>query len=175
MTKSGGASGDACELLCIDLPHAEEVRSALPASVDLEPAAARAKALADPTRLRVAAALTVGGQMCGCDLAWVTDLAPNLVSHHLRALRAAGLASSARAGKLVMYQLTATGRTLLTAVLGDDPAARPALEARVTAMGARTPAHSPAHTPAHSPAPVVAPVAVKDPAGAAGFAVADRV
>lgn len=103
----------------MDLPHAEQVRSVLPAAQDLEVSAARAKAVSDPTRLRVAAALAAGGQMCGCDLAWVTGLAPNLVSHHLRALKTAGLASSARAGKLVMYQLTGPGRTLLAAVMGD--------------------------------------------------------
>jgi hypothetical protein len=43
-------------------------------------AAERAKALADPSRLRVALALATGGEMCVCDLAWVCDFAQNLVS-----------------------------------------------------------------------------------------------
>jgi ArsR family transcriptional regulator, lead/cadmium/zinc/bismuth-responsive transcriptional repressor len=81
-------------------------------------AAAGARALGDPTRLRVASALAVGSELCVCDLAWVCGLAQNLVSHHLRLLRTAGLASSRRDGKLVMYRLTPPGEALLTAVLG---------------------------------------------------------
>ena len=109
---------ETCDLLCMDLPHAEAVREVLPGAQELTSAAALAKALADPTRLRVAAALAAGGPMCGCDLAWVTALAPNLVSHHARVLRTAGLATSKREGRLVKYQLTPTGRVLLAAVLG---------------------------------------------------------
>ncbi|MQA35339.1 ArsR/SmtB family transcription factor [Modestobacter roseus] len=109
---------DACDLLCLDLPHAEEVRTRL-LSADLAASAAeRAKALADPTRLRVAAALAAGGELCVCDLAWVTELAQNLVSHHLRRLRAAGLAGARRDGKLAMYRLTPAGSSLLTALVG---------------------------------------------------------
>lgn len=108
---------EACDLLCLDLPHAEAVRTALPPAPDLEGAAARAKALGDPTRLRIALALATGGPMCGCDLAWVTGLAANLVSHHARVLRSCGLASSRRDGKLVVYRLTALGHELL-GVLG---------------------------------------------------------
>lgn len=114
---------DDCDLLCLDLPHAELVRADLPPVGDLEVLAALAKALADPSRLRVAAALATGGPMCGCDLAWVTGLATNLVSHHARALRAAGLAASRRDGKLVMYRLTPTGLALLEALTATaDPA-----------------------------------------------------
>jgi ArsR family transcriptional regulator, lead/cadmium/zinc/bismuth-responsive transcriptional repressor len=36
-----------------------------------------------------------------------------LVSHHLRQLKGAGLARSAREGKMVMYELTEQGRRLL--------------------------------------------------------------
>jgi DNA-binding transcriptional ArsR family regulator len=57
-----------------------------------------------------------GGRAAG-DLAWVSERAENLVSHHLRALRAAGLVSSLREGKMVMYSLTEAGRSLLQAVL----------------------------------------------------------
>ncbi|WP_299040366.1 metalloregulator ArsR/SmtB family transcription factor [uncultured Pseudokineococcus sp.] len=109
---------ETCDLLCMDLPHAEAVREVLPGVEELTSAAALARALADPTRLKVAAALAAGGAMCGCDLAWVTALAPNLVSHHARLLRASGLATSKREGKLVKYQLTPIGRVLLQAVLG---------------------------------------------------------
>ena len=39
-----------------------------------------------------------------------------LVSHHVRALRTATLARSTREGKMVMYELTDRGRTLLASV-----------------------------------------------------------
>ncbi|MER5650582.1 metalloregulator ArsR/SmtB family transcription factor [Streptosporangium sp. NPDC002524] len=113
-------SDERCDLLCLDLPHAEEVRARLPAAPSLTSAAERAKALADPSRLRVALALAAGGEMCVCDLAWVCGFAQNLVSHHLRVLRNADLAASRRDGKLVMYHLTATGRALLTALIGAE-------------------------------------------------------
>ncbi|MGY1856187.1 ArsR/SmtB family transcription factor [Modestobacter sp. SYSU DS0290] len=114
----GDLVDDACDLLCLDLPHAEEVRARLRATDGSGSAAERAKALADPTRLRVAAALATGGELCVCDLAWVTDLAQNLVSHHLRRLRAAGLAEARREGKLAMYRLTPAGAALLAALVG---------------------------------------------------------
>jgi len=83
----------------------------------LATAAEAAKALSDPTRLAVAAALRDGGELCVCDLAWVCERSDKLVSHHVRQLRAAGLARSRRDGKTVMYELTEAGVTLLSAVL----------------------------------------------------------
>lgn len=117
---------DSCDLLCLDLPVAEAIRSRMPLLPGLETAAAAAKALADPTRLKVAAALAEAGELCVCDLAWVIGQAQNLVSHHLRQLRQAGLAASRRQGRLVMYTLTDRGRALTHAVLAPAPTASPA-------------------------------------------------
>jgi ArsR family transcriptional regulator, lead/cadmium/zinc/bismuth-responsive transcriptional repressor len=114
---------DACDLLCLDLPKAEALRRARPAAVTLAAAAGAAKALGDPTRLAVAAALRDGGELCVCDLAWVTERSDKLVSHHVRQLRTAGLVRSRRDGKMVMYELTDLGAALLGAVL---PGAVPA-------------------------------------------------
>ena len=111
-------SDDRCDLLCLDLPRAERVRARVPAASAAEAAASRAQALADPTRVRIAWALADGDELCVCDLAWVTGLAHNLVSHHVRRLRTAGLARSRREGRLVMYRLTDPGRLLLAAVTG---------------------------------------------------------
>jgi ArsR family transcriptional regulator, lead/cadmium/zinc/bismuth-responsive transcriptional repressor len=108
-----------CDLLCIDAPRAEGIRGALPGEEAAQEAADRARALSDPTRLVVAAALREGGELCVCDLAWISGRAQNLVSHHLRVLRSHGLVSSRRDGKMVMYSLTMTGLALLGAVLGD--------------------------------------------------------
>jgi DNA-binding transcriptional ArsR family regulator len=41
----------------------------------------------------------------------------SLVSHHLRALRAAGVVRSRREGKMVIYALTERGRVLLDVIL----------------------------------------------------------
>jgi DNA-binding transcriptional ArsR family regulator len=109
-------SDDRCDLLCLDLPRAEALRYGL--DVDAaERAAVRAKALGDPTRLAAALALRDGGELCVCDLAWVLGRAENLVSHHARALRQAGLARSRRDGKMVLYALTETGVALVDALV----------------------------------------------------------
>jgi DNA-binding transcriptional ArsR family regulator len=111
-------SGDTCDLLCLDLPHAEAVRAQLAGEDQARVLANQAKALGDPTRLRIAAALQLGEELCVCDLAWITELSQNLVSHHVRVLRTADLAASRRNGKLVMYRLTEAGHRLLAAVIG---------------------------------------------------------
>jgi ArsR family transcriptional regulator, lead/cadmium/zinc/bismuth-responsive transcriptional repressor len=104
---------DRCDLLCLDLPRAETIRKALNADATAERAAKRSRALGDQTRMTVALALRDGDELCVCDLAWITGRAENLVGHHLRVLREAGLAASRRDGKIVFYSLTPTGREML--------------------------------------------------------------
>lgn len=111
---------DGCDLLCLDLPKAEALRHTRPDMAALTVASGAAKALGDPTRLSVAAALRDGGELCVCDLAWVTERSDKLVSHHVRQLRTAGLVHSRREGKMVMYELTDLGAALLAAVLPDS-------------------------------------------------------
>ena len=48
------------------------------------------KVLADPRRLQILEAL-MNGIQCNCELGKFLDMAPNLISHHLRVLREAGL------------------------------------------------------------------------------------
>jgi len=111
-------SDERCDLLCIDAPRAEEIRGRMLGVGAAGDAAERARMFSDPTRLLLAAALLEGGELCVCDLAWISSRAQNLVSHHLRLLRSYRLVSSRRDGKLVMYSLTDDGRSLLLAVLG---------------------------------------------------------
>ena len=114
-----------CDLVCIDAPRAEAIREALIAEESAAEAADRARALSDPTRLTLAAALREGEELCVCDLSWIAGRSQNLVSHHLRALKSRGLVTSRRDGKLVMYSLTPVGRSLLGVVL-DESVGRPA-------------------------------------------------
>jgi len=113
---------DACDLLCLDLPLAEELRAKRLPVAAATAAATQAKALGDPTRLTIAAALRDARELCVCDLSWIVERAENLVSHHVRVLRTAGLVSSRRDGKMVMYALTEPGRALLDVVLAKVPA-----------------------------------------------------
>jgi DNA-binding transcriptional ArsR family regulator len=90
---------DTCDLLCLDLPKAERVREGLPSADYLEDLA-----------------LQAGESVCVCDLAWIVGRDERLVSHHLRVLKAAGLARSGRDGKMVIYELSERGRALVAAV-----------------------------------------------------------
>lgn len=111
---------DGCDLLCLDLPKAEALRARRLDAELADAAAARAKALADPTRLMLAVALRdAEGELCVCDLSWVAERSEKLVSHHVRALRTAGLVRSRRDGRMVMYALTRSGRALVDLVAGD--------------------------------------------------------
>ena len=102
-----------CDLLCLDLPKAERLRAARPSERDARALAVGFRALGDSTRLTIALALRETDELCVCDLAWIVERAENLVSHHLRALRAAGLADYRREGKMALYSLTERGRVLL--------------------------------------------------------------
>src|SRR6195256_4363508 len=109
-----------CDLLCLDLPRAEGLRQGRLSRQAAEELSAAAKGLGDPTRLTLAVALRDGGELCVCDLSWVAERAENLVSHHVRALRTAGLVRSRRDGKMVMYDLTERGRALVDVVLAEQ-------------------------------------------------------
>ena len=113
-----------CDLLCLDLPRAEKLRATRLAPEIVETVAARMRALADPTRLRLVDSLRRGGELCVCDLAWISGRPQNLVSHHLRALKGEGLARSRREGKVVFYSLTEEGVRLFDRMVREVVTAR---------------------------------------------------
>jgi len=115
---------DRCELLCLDLRVAERLRKERLAPEDADVAAGKARALSDPTRLMLAAALLEANELCVCDLAWIAERSQTLVSHHVRALRSHGIVRSRREGKMVMYSLTEEGQALLASVLTATAAQR---------------------------------------------------
>ena len=75
-----------------------------PSLVDLGFLADTFRALADPRRLLILHTLMEGVQ-CNCELGETLDMAPNLVSHHLRLLRATRLVSPERRGKQIFYRV----------------------------------------------------------------------
>ena len=95
-------------------------------SADLAETSAVLRALADPTRLRVYLLLRQG-EACVCEIAAALELAENLVSHHLAALRRVGLARDRRDpgdARWVYYHLDERTLERLARTLGGlfDPA-----------------------------------------------------
>jgi ArsR family transcriptional regulator len=73
-------------------------------STNVELLATRFSALGDPIRLRILTELA-DGQRCVCELLDEIDIAPNLLSYHLKVLRDAGLVDASRRGRWVDYTL----------------------------------------------------------------------
>jgi ArsR family transcriptional regulator len=94
--------------------------------VELENLAKQLKLLSDPNRLRIVH-LLMEGVHCNCELGEALDMAPNLISHHLRVLRQAGLVDTQRDtldARWVYYSLNRAMLEELNQVFGDffDPA-----------------------------------------------------
>jgi ArsR family transcriptional regulator len=70
----------------------------------VEARAAVFSALGDPIRLRILDQLG-GCKKCVCDIQETIDIAPNLLSYHLRVLREAGLVTGTRRGRWIDYEL----------------------------------------------------------------------
>jgi ArsR family transcriptional regulator, arsenate/arsenite/antimonite-responsive transcriptional repressor len=66
-----------------------------------------AKALADPTRLRLILALA-DGELCACQLQQLAGCAPSTLTAHLGQLVRAGLAASRKEARWVYYRLADT-------------------------------------------------------------------
>jgi DNA-binding transcriptional ArsR family regulator len=105
---------DSCDLLCLDLEAAEEVRSSLDRE-RTELLAGMVKVFSDPTRLLIIQALSQR-ELCGCDLGWICGQSDKVISHHLGRLKRDGLVTNRRDGKVVFASLTERGRTLLTMI-----------------------------------------------------------
>jgi DNA-binding transcriptional ArsR family regulator len=88
----------------VDIGRVREARAALPDSSSLHALTSLFGALADPTRLRIAASLE-RGELCVCDIAAAIGLSESATSHQLRVLRDLGLVRPRRAGRMVFYSL----------------------------------------------------------------------
>ena len=85
-------------------------------STSLESRAATFGALSDPIRLSILDQLQ-RSRRCVCELQEGLDIAPNLLSYHLRVLREAGLVESTRRGRWVDYRLSDDATTRVTSAL----------------------------------------------------------
>ena len=82
----------------------------------LESSAVGFSALGDPIRLRILGAL-VDGKRCVCELLEAIEVAPNLLSYHLRVLREAGLVEQSRRGRWLDYRLVGSALGELRAAI----------------------------------------------------------
>ncbi len=85
-------------------------------TISVESRAATFGAMSDPIRLSILDQLTED-QRCVCDLQETLEIAPNLLSYHLRILREAGLVESARRGRWVDYRIAENAAALVAAAL----------------------------------------------------------
>jgi DNA-binding transcriptional ArsR family regulator len=63
------------------------------------------KALGDATRLRIIQMLAENGEMCVCVFMAQLEMGQSAVSHHMAALKRAGLLRSRRQGQWIHYSL----------------------------------------------------------------------
>lgn len=81
-----------------------EVQAAIPESGEIRGATELLKAVGDPTRMRILAALSAA-ELCVCDLQATLSMSQSAVSHQLRVLRRARLVRYRRNGKMAYYSL----------------------------------------------------------------------
>ncbi len=97
------------ELPVLDQPEVVTCCAPLSSQVlttpEAETLARQFAALADPVRLRLVSLLATaeGGAVCACDLVEPAGRSQGTVSHHLKVLVDAGLATSERRGRNVWY------------------------------------------------------------------------
>lgn len=75
--------------------------------------------LSDPTRLRLLSLIAAAGEACAaCDLVEPLGVSQPTVSHHLKALREAGLVESEKRGRWVYYLPVPERLEILSRALG---------------------------------------------------------
>lgn len=74
------------------------------------------KALADPTRVRILAAL-VENELCVCELVDALEMGQSTLSNHLQTLRQAGILRTSRQHKWINYGIESSSRPAVEGVL----------------------------------------------------------
>jgi ArsR family transcriptional regulator, arsenate/arsenite/antimonite-responsive transcriptional repressor len=73
------------------------------------------QAIADPTRVRIIAALRPGA-LCVCELVDALEVSQSTLSSHLQVLRQTGVVSTRKEGRWIYYSLTDQKRGLVEAI-----------------------------------------------------------
>ena len=87
---------------------------------EAELVAARFKALADPTRVRILNLLARNAELCVCDMNASFDLSQPTISHHLGILKKAGLVDCDTRGRWCFYRANTQAIRDLAGVLEVD-------------------------------------------------------
>lgn len=95
---------DVCEVEFVDERKVKRVQKAMKPDETVRALAETFKLLGDPTRVRIAWALS-REELCVCDLANLLGVSQSAVSHSLRALRQMRLVRFRREGKITYYAL----------------------------------------------------------------------
>ena len=103
-----------CEVHCVHPEAVARVEAALPDDALIERATTLTKVVSDPTRLRILSALALE-ELCVCDLAVIAGINESTMSHQLRHLRALGLVTFKKVGRIAYYRLASTHVTRLIA------------------------------------------------------------
>jgi DNA-binding transcriptional ArsR family regulator len=101
---NGRGVRDVCEIQCVNVANVRAALEALPDDNVVLALAETFRMLADPTRLRIIAALTVK-ELCVCDLAQMLGITSSAVSHQLRLMRGHKLVRCRKEGKIAHYAL----------------------------------------------------------------------
>lgn len=106
LVKNAAAKDETCEVHIVHPKAVAKAKAGLPKAKDVSVASELLKAIADPTRMKILAALRAADELCVCDIAAVVEMSESAVSHQLRLLREVNLVTSRREGRQVFYQLS---------------------------------------------------------------------
>ncbi|GGO33341.1 ArsR/SmtB family transcription factor [Deinococcus humi] len=93
-----------CEIHSVHPEAVARAEAALPDDALIERATTLTKVVSDPTRLRILCALALE-DLCVCDLAVIAGINESTMSHQLRHLRALGLVTFKKVGRIAYYRL----------------------------------------------------------------------
>lgn len=93
-----------CTVSCMHPEAVALARAAVPEPACVDRASELLKAVADPTRIRLLAALAAT-ELCVCDLSAIAGISESAVSHQLRVLREQQLVTFRKDGRVVYYRL----------------------------------------------------------------------
>lgn len=94
---------DLCDISFVHQEKVQRIQERLETK-PIDEAAGLFKALSDPTRMKIAYALTIE-ELCVCDVSSIIGVSVATASHHLRLLRDLGFATYRKEGKQAYYAI----------------------------------------------------------------------